>query len=187
MSDYLSMFRMNFQKWWDNASLRSRPREERFADYLPWYLPLSSRAIGPEDTVLCKSGALLCVYKYVGPDMDSCTDNDVTSYREAVLGSFKQLDEHWTVQFEAQRRKITPWDSESFSNEKAMRLDIARNKHFYSEDKYEWTYYVSLIYMPPIDITRKGQSFFFYLFGEFDLKPAGFVFIFRTGRNEVIV
>lgn len=129
----------------------------RLTDYLPWMF------IGAPGVVIQKDGLLQKTYRYIGPDLD-CVDMATAEGHTDELGrAIMRLGTGWTIFFEAQRTDVREYPAVPIDNEAAARFESEREAYFTEpETHYESSYYLTFVYQPPRDISKKASGIIVY-------------------------
>ena len=135
------------------AQYKKRP--VRLADYLPW------AAIIAPGIVLNKDGSFQRTIRYRGPDLESASDGELLSFTARINNVLKRFGSHWAIFFEAARNPSGEYPTSTFSNDAAWLVDEERRANFETgAAHFESAYYLTLVWLPPSDQTRKGEALF---------------------------
>ena len=135
------------------AEYKKRPA--RLADYLPW------AAIIAPGIVLNKDGSFQRTIRYRGPDLESASDGELLSFNARINNVLKRFGSNWAIFFEAARNPSGDYPASTFSNDAAWLVDEERRANFETgAAHFESAYYLTLVWLPPSDQTRKGEALF---------------------------
>lgn len=127
----------------------------RFADHIPWGI-MVNRA-----TVLNKSGSLMSCFHFRGPDLFSATKSELMSITARFNNALKRLPAGWALYVEDQRIAAGIPVSDAWPDPVTNVLDAERREFFKNTTHFENRYYLSLIYLPPADVTAKVAQLFY--------------------------
>jgi type IV secretion/conjugal transfer VirB4 family ATPase len=122
---------------------------DRLTDYLPW------AALIDPTLIVNKDGSFLSVIKYRGPDLDSCTEEELMVKSAHLNNVLKRLDEGWALYAEAKRETTDKYPEPNFSDPIAALIDAERASQFKNGRYLHTTYYLTLIYLPPEETQTK--------------------------------
>jgi type IV secretion system protein VirB4 len=126
--------------------------------HLPWQYIMESC----EGVVVQKDGILQKTYAFRGPDLAASAGIYVNDLSRRLSDSIKRLGSGWAVQFEVQRFVTREYPGAEFDNMAAYLVDKERETAFRKYGKhFESSYYLTFIYKPPREITRKALSLFY--------------------------
>lgn len=123
------------------------------ADYLPW------AALVAPGVVLNKDGSFQTSFKYRGPDLESSTEDGLVSVMARVNNVLRRFGSGWALFFEAQRREVHEYPEAEFPEAVSWLIDQERAVQ--SEEsgaRYESAYYLTLLWLPPIDATDRAEK-----------------------------
>lgn len=137
-------------------SLREyQARPMRLADYLPW-----AALIGP-GIALNKDGGFQRTIRYRGPDLESASEGELLSFTARVNNVLKRFGSGWALFFEAARLPANDYPSSEFTDRAAWLIDEERRANFENRAAhFESAYFLTFVWLPPSDQTRKGETVF---------------------------
>jgi type IV secretion/conjugal transfer VirB4 family ATPase len=127
---------------------------DRLSDLLPW------AALVRSSVVLNKDGSFMSVLRFRGPDLDSSTLEELVVKSMHINNVLKRLGSGWALFSEGKRTVVNTYPDSSFPNPVAALIDAKREKQFLSDNHFESSYYLSLVYLPPEETTTKLASRF---------------------------
>ena len=130
-----------------------QPHADRVADLLPW-----AGLLGP-GTVLTKTGELVAVLQFRGPDLESAGKVEQVALAARLNNALKRLPGGWTIQTEAWRRAATGYPDSPLHHPVAALLDAERRAGFAEAGRhFETHYFCTLTYRTPSEQrTRLAQ------------------------------
>ena len=131
-----------------------RKNPDRLSDLLPW-----AALVGP-GVILNKDGSFQKTLKFRGPDLDSATETELVSVSSRFNNALKRLGSGWAIFAEAQRETSNICPRSDFPDRLSTRIDEERRRGFEDNDHFESSYYLTLVYLPPSDVSNKLVSFF---------------------------
>mgnify|MGYP001249565143 FL=1 len=141
------------------AEYQKRPK--RLADYLPWGL------LAAPGIVLNKDGSFQRTIRYRGPDLESASAGELLSFTARVNNVVKRFGSGWALFFEAARVPANDYPSSNFADPVAWLVDEERRAAFETGGAhFESQYYLTFVWAPPSDRTRKGEALFLTRDGE---------------------
>lgn len=133
-------------------------REYRYEDrdqminYFPWgYL------IG-NGIVFNKNGSYQRTYRIRGKDINSMEDFDLVTMRAKLNEVFRRMDGSWAFHVEARRKEAKPYIPSKFSSLVLQKIDNIRQRVYNSGDYFSSEYYITFVWLPPIDMVGKFQD-----------------------------
>lgn len=131
-----------------------RKNPDRLSDLLPW-----AALIGP-GIILNKDGSFQKTLKFRGPDLDSATETELVAVSSRFNNVFKRLGSGWAIFAEARREISNGYPSACFPDHVSFLIDEERRSLFEGNRHYESAYYLTLVYLPPSDISNRLTSLF---------------------------
>ena len=130
-------------------------RPKRLADYLPW-----AALIAP-GIVLNKDGSFQRTIRYRGPDLESAGPEELVSVAARVNNVLKRFGSGWALHFEADRRASSTYPQSNWRDGAAFLVDEERRAAFKAAGAlFESDYYLTFVWLPPSDRTRRGEALF---------------------------
>ncbi|MDX2266208.1 MAG: conjugal transfer protein TrbE [Hyphomicrobiales bacterium] len=155
-------------------------RATRLVDYLPW-----ACLVAP-GVVLNKDGSYQRTACYRGPDLDSATEAELVAVTARVNNVLKRFGAGWALFFEARRVAAQAYPAGRFADAVSWLIDEERREAFQAAGSHhESRYYVTFLYLPPLDAAARGESLFYERAGQtsvMDPKAALTGFLTETGR-----
>lgn len=128
------------------------PKPNKLADHLPW-----ACLVGP-GVVLNKDGSFQKTYRYRGPDLDSSTKSELVAVTSRVNNALRRFGTGWALFFEATREPVTDYPISDFPNAITWLVDEERRlRAEETGSAFESAYYLTLLWLPPADITGNAE------------------------------
>lgn len=131
-----------------------RKNPDRLSDLLPW-----AALIAP-GIVLNKDGSFQRTLRYRGPDLDSATETELITTAARVNNAVKRMGANWAIFAESQRVVTDRYPDAEFHVPLAALIDAERRTLFMDRRHFENLCYLTLVYLPPSDQTRKISALF---------------------------
>jgi len=126
------------------------------SDYLPW-----ACLVAP-GIVLNKDGSYQRTFRYRGPDLDSATEAELVSVSARLNNILKRFGDGWALFFEAVRVPAGRYPGGRFADAASWLVDEERRNAFAAEGAHhESRYYLTLLYLPPPERTRRAEQLFY--------------------------
>ncbi len=136
------------------AEYRGKPAG--LADYLPWAF-----LVAP-GVVLNKDGSFQRTARYRGPDLDSATAAELISVTARVNNILRRFGSGWALFFEADRQPSIGYPESRFPDMASWLVDEECKAAFVNDHHhYESQYYLTFLYLPPSETTRRAEQFLF--------------------------
>lgn len=144
----------NFQTGFKKNIYKEPPNSLSY--YLPWAVIID------EDTVvLQKDGLLQKTAAIRGQDLDSASAETIAAVSWQLNNAVKRLGSGWAVFFEAQRYATTEYPGSKHTNRAAFLIDEERRRNFSRVGlHYDSSYYLTLVYKPALEISKKVTEVF---------------------------
>lgn len=105
-----------------------------------------------EGLIVNRNGSFQTAFRYLGPDFDSATQEEIVVLNEQINNILKGISGEWAIYIEAQRRKSQSYRKAlSFPDPVSKLIEKKRYDYFSQGEHYETYNYITLIYMPPPD------------------------------------
>ena len=123
---------------------------------------LMHHALIDDGILLQQDGSLLAGWTYRGPDMMSSPPSEMDAL-SARLNSVLKLGSGWMLQCDAIRTEAPGYPkSGAFPDPVTQVIDDERRQQFMAEEAhYESEYFLTLTYLPPVEMEQKVQGFMF--------------------------
>jgi len=131
-----------------------RKNPDRLSDLLPW------AALVAPGVILNKDGSFQKTLRFRGPDLDSATETELVSVSSRFNNVFKRLGSGWAFFAEAQRELSSVYPRAEFPDLLSLLIDEERRTSFEDNDHFESSYYLTLVYLPPSDVSNRIASYF---------------------------
>ena len=130
-----------------------RKRPNCLADYLPW-----TALIAP-GVVLNKDGSFQRTAKFRGPDLESCTEEELVATCARINNALRRFSSGWALYFEAARIEAHEYPLSEFKDPAAWIVDQERCGQFdKNSELFESVYYLTFQFMPPADRISKAEG-----------------------------
>lgn len=159
------------------AEYRSKPA--LLADFLPW-----AALIAP-GVILNKDGTLQRTAQFRGPDLDSATPAELLATSARLNSALRRLGSGWAVFVEAQRLPAQTYPASDFPDPVSALVDAERRAQFEETGAhFESAYFLTLVWMPPVDEASRAEGWLLENGPERGTKPQDVIanFIGRTDR-----
>ena len=126
---------------------------KRLSEYLPW-------ACSPaEGVILNKDGSFQKTFHYRGPDLESATEAELIAVMVRANNVFRRFGSGWALFFEASRNPALDYPDSDFGDAASWLVEQERLLRFEeTADQYESSYYLTLLWLPPIDATGRAEK-----------------------------
>ncbi len=133
-----------------------RVKADNLADYIPW------AALVAEGVILNKDGSFQRTAQFRGPDLDSAVPSELMAVSARLNNALRRLGSGWAVFFEAQRNPALNYPNSHFPDLASRLVDYERRAQFEEEGvHYESSYYLTLLFLPPVEETTRTENFLF--------------------------
>jgi len=133
-----------------------RVKADHLADYIPW------AALVAEGVILNKDGSFQRTAQFRGPDLDSAVPSELMAVSARLNNALRRLGSGWAVFFEAQRNPALNYPNSHFPDLASRLVDYERRAQFEEEGvHYESSYYLTLLFLPPVEETTRTENFLF--------------------------
>ncbi|WP_276912610.1 conjugal transfer protein TrbE [Hyphomonas atlantica] len=149
------------------------------ADFLPW------AALVAEGVILNKDGSLQRTARFRGPDLDSATPSELVAVSGRLNNALRRLGSGWAVFVEAQRAPARYYPLSEFSDQVSALVDAERRAQFEeASSHFESSYFLSFVWMPPLDDTNRAGRWLYEDAPDGGLNPQEHIasFAARTDR-----
>ena len=127
----------------------------RFSDHLPWALLVAPHV------VFNKNGSLMTSFSYRGPDLFSATKPELVSIAARFNNAIKRLPAGWALYADDHRVRAEELPVAQWPEPVSAVLDAERQEFFKSSAHFENHYFLTLVYLPPKDLTAKVAHLFY--------------------------
>ena len=122
------------------------------SDFLPW-----ACLVAP-GVILNKDGAFQTSFRYRGPDLESSTEAELVAVTARVNNVLRRFGSGWALFFEAVRSEAAALEASSFRCGAAWLIEQERRAgHAESGARFESFYYLTLLWLPPLDATGRAE------------------------------
>jgi type IV secretion system protein TrbE len=128
---------------------------DRFSDHLPWAM-----LVAP-GVVFNKNGSLQTTFCFRGPDLDSATDSELVITTAQINNTLKRLTGGWAIYADSHRRRDVAYPEAVWPDPLTHLLDEERRLRFQGDRYYDSTRYLTLVYLPPRDVTNRVAKWFY--------------------------
>jgi type IV secretion/conjugal transfer VirB4 family ATPase len=142
-----------------------RHKTDRLADHLPW------AALVAPGVILNKDASFQRTFRFRGPDLESATEAELVAACARVNNVFRRFGTGWALFFEAERFAAPDYPQGQFPEAASWLVDWERRAAFQEgtpfdasgqantarREHYENAYYLTLIYMAPIDHVARAE------------------------------
>ncbi|GDX39282.1 conjugal transfer protein TrbE [Methylocystaceae bacterium] len=133
-----------------------RVKANHLADYIPW------AALVAEGVILNKDGSFQRTAHFRGPDLDSAVPSELMAVSARLNNALRRLGSGWAVFFEAQRNPALNYPNSHFPDLASRLVEYERRAQFEEEGvHYESSYYLTLLFLPPVEETTRTENFLF--------------------------
>ncbi|MFZ5610299.1 MAG: conjugal transfer protein TrbE [Pseudomonadota bacterium] len=149
------------------------------ADFLPW------AALIAEGVILNKDGSLQRTARFRGPDLDSATPSELVAVSGRLNNALRRLGSGWAMFVEAQRAPARDYPLSHFPDPVSALVDAERRAQFEdASSHFESRYFLTFIWMPPLDDTSRAGRWLYEDAPDSGLNPQEHVesFTARTDR-----
>lgn len=117
--------------------------------------------------VVNQDGSLMAGWKYTGKDSDTLTADEKNAFNEQINGALKHLGTGWMVHVDAVRRKAPTYPRSDFPDSLTQGQDDERRRYFGARGtSYETDFFLTLTYLAPGSVQRRGARLVFGEDGE---------------------
>lgn len=128
--------------------------KDKLSYYVPWVLLVD------EGVVLNKNGTLEKTFRYRGKDLDNATEEELEYIVAKINNVIKRFDSGWSIFVEARRKRSDGYVKNGFHILGLQIIDEERYGHFQSGNHFESEYYLTFVYLTPLDNRKKLGDFF---------------------------
>ncbi len=123
------------------------------ADYLPW------ACLPAPGVVLNKDGSFQKTFRYRGPDLESATQAELIATHARVNNVLRRFGSGWALFFEAVRKPAHDYPHSEFADAASWLVEQERRLRFEeSGDQFESHYYLTLLWLPPVDAKGRAEK-----------------------------
>ncbi|MGB7419227.1 MAG: conjugal transfer protein TrbE [Erythrobacter sp.] len=132
-----------------------RQRPAALADHLPW------AALVAPGVILNKDGSFQRSMRFRGPDLDSCTPQELIATCARINNALRRFGSGWALHFEATRREAEGYAPSNFRDPLAWLIDEERRGlNTASGALFESDYHLTFTFLPPADKVGKLETVF---------------------------
>jgi type IV secretion system protein VirB4 len=128
---------------------------DRLSDHLPWAM-----LVAP-GIVFNKNGSFQTTFRFRGPDLDSATEAELVITTAQINNALKRLTGGWAIYADSHRRQDASYPNAEWPDPLTHLLDEERRLRFQGDRYYDSTRYLTLLYLPPRDVTNRIAEWFY--------------------------
>jgi len=128
---------------------------DRLSDHLPWAM-----LVAPS-VVFNKNGSFQSTFIFRGPDLDSATEAELVITTAQINNTLKRLTGGWAIYADSHRRRDASYASASWPDPLTHLLDEERRLRFQGDRYFDSTRYLTLVYLPPKDVSNRIAEWFY--------------------------
>jgi len=128
---------------------------DRLSDLVPW------AALVEPDVVFNKTGSLMAVFRYRGPDLASATKNELVSAVARLNNALRRLEGGWALYAIDDRVVAQEYAAGEYAYPVAQMLDFERRETFKGVKHHENEYHFALVFLPPPDVSGRVAKWFY--------------------------
>ena len=127
----------------------------RLSDHLPWALLVEPHI------VFNKNGSFLASFRYRGPDLFSATKPELVAITARFNNALKRLTGGWALYADDHRVRSADYPASEWPDPVTYVLDAERSAFFRESAHFENEYFLTLVYLPPRDVSGKVSAWFY--------------------------
>src|SRR5580658_3557440 len=128
---------------------------DRLSDHLPWGL-----LVAP-GIVFNKNGSFQTTFCFRGPDLDSATESELVITTAQINNTLKRFTGGWAIYADSHRRRDSSYAEARWPDPLTHLLDEERRLKFQSDRYFDSTRHLTLIYLPPRDVSSRVAQWFY--------------------------
>ena len=128
---------------------------DRFSDHLPWAM-----LVAPS-VVFNKNGSFQTTFCFRGPDLDSATNAELVITTAQINNTLKRLTGGWALYADSHRRREASYPETTWPDPLTHLLDEERRLRFQGDHYFDSTRYLTLLYLPPRDVSDRIAQWFY--------------------------
>ena len=117
-----------------------------------WWRPASS---------LTKTAHFRRTFCFRGPDLDSATESELVITTAQINNTLKRLTGGWAIYADSHRRRDSSYPDASWPDPLTHFLDEERRLKFQGDRYFDSTRYLTLVYLPPRDVSSRVAQWFY--------------------------
>jgi type IV secretion system protein TrbE len=125
-------------------------------EHTPWLYILSEKAIGINKAISCQK-----TWQIQPKDLSPSTVDDHDIVCAQLNNAIKRLDDGWAIFSDVHRRKLREYEESEYKNTASKIIEKERRSLFLGNDFYESQHFITLVYKPPFDRSKKLSRLFF--------------------------
>src|SRR5450631_2993957 len=153
---------------------------DRLSDHLPWVM-----LVAP-GIVFNKNGSFQTTFCFRGPDLDSATDAELVITTAQINNTLKRLTGGWAIYADSHRRREASYPDASWPDPLTHLLDEERRLRFQGDRYFDSTRYLTLIYLPPRDVSSQVAKWFYEGGEETSTSYSDELALFTKQRNDIV-
>lgn len=138
-----------------NNILAKQKEYNLYSKYLPW-LTMNQNGV-----VLTKDGLLQKTYSFTGPDLSTQTNNSANIFSEQITNILNRLSDKVAIYVELQKNREKQLPFHNLENPLTNLLEFERYSLRSSTCNLSTQYFLTLLYLPPRDLSQKVSNFFY--------------------------
>ena len=111
--------------------------------------------------VFNKNGSFQTTFLFRGPDLDSATEAELVITTAQINNTLKRLTGGWAIYADSHRRREASYPDASWPDPLTHLLDEERRLRFQGDRYFDSTRYLTLIYLPPRDVSSQVAKWFY--------------------------
>src|SRR5271166_4973095 len=153
---------------------------DRLSDHLPWAM-----LVAP-GIVFNKNGSFQSSFKFRGPDLDSATEAELVITTAQINNALKRLRGGWAIYADSHRRRDASYPDAGWPDPLTHLLDEERRLRFQGDRYYDSTRYLTLVYLPPRDVSSRVAQWFYEGGEEISTSYGEELALFVKTRDDIV-
>ena len=153
---------------------------DRLSDHLPWAM-----LVAP-GIVFNKNGSFQTTFCFRGPDLDSATDAELVVTTAQINNTLKRLTGGWAIYADSHRRRDTSYPDTVWPDALTHLLDEERRLRFQGDRYFDSSRYLTLVYLPPGDVTNRVARWFYEGGDEISTSYGDQLSLFTKTRDDIV-
>ena len=152
---------------------------DRLSDHLPWAL-----LVAP-GIVFNKNGSFQTTFRFRGPDLDSATESELVVTTARINNTLKRLTGGWAIYADSHRSRDATYREASWPEPLTHLLDEERRLRFQGDQYFDSNRFLTLVYLPPRDVTSRVARWFYEGGDEVSTTYADELALFAKQRDDI--